>query len=197
MSESREELLAQAEAAERTVEVLKRKVIELYNGGGSSLQKQLESARRREEENRRKREIVELRAKELKRYSETLEVEVARRTEAIKTILDNVTFGFLVVNRDLVVQPSFTRSCHRFFGTETVSGEPLCDLLGLTGRARQEVRPVVASACLQSNPRSIRRLASSTSNRSRAAGRRSVSPSRRAPGSCRLAEMGATRRSAE
>src|SRR4051812_48071155 len=98
-----DDIQRRAEAAERTVEVLKRKVLDLYNGRGSSLQRQLESARRREEENRRKRAIFEVRANELKRYSETLEAEVARRTEAIQVILDNVTFGFLVVNRELVV----------------------------------------------------------------------------------------------
>jgi len=73
------EIQLQADAAQRTVEVLKRKVIELYNGGGSSFQRQLEGARRREEENRRKRELIEIRAIELTRYSEKLEAEVQRR----------------------------------------------------------------------------------------------------------------------
>ena len=85
--------------------MLKKKVYDLYNGGTSTLHRQLEKARKRDENNRRKRELVEVRAAELKRYSEVLENEVARRTEAIKTILDNVTFGFLVVNRELTVQP--------------------------------------------------------------------------------------------
>ncbi len=126
-----------AEAAERTVEVLKKKVHELYNGGSqSALHRQLEKSRRREENNRRKRELIEVRAAELKRYSETLEAEVARRTEAIKTILDNVTFGFLVVNRELVVQPECTKSCYRLFASSRVEGENLCDLLGLSDRAR-------------------------------------------------------------
>jgi two-component system chemotaxis sensor kinase CheA len=129
-------LLRRAEAAERTVEVLKRKVFDLYNGDPSALQRQLEKARLRDENNRRKREIVELRAAELKRYSETLEAEVRRRTEAIKTILDNVTFGFLVVDRDLVVQPECTRSCAKLFATTKVEGEKLVDLLGLPERAR-------------------------------------------------------------
>jgi two-component system chemotaxis sensor kinase CheA len=126
-----------ADAAERTVEVLKKKVYELYNGGSqSALHRQLERARRRDENNRRKRELVEVRAAELKRYNEALEAEVARRTEAIKTILDNVTFGFLVVNRELVVQPECTNSCYRLFGTSKVEGANLCDLLDLTDRAR-------------------------------------------------------------
>lgn len=130
--------LRRAEAAEKTVAVLKKKVIDLYNGGQSSIQKQLESARRREEDNRRKRELMELKAAELKRYSETLEVEVARRTDAIRTILNNVTFGFLVVNRDLVVQDEATRSCFLLFDTDGVVGKNLCELLGLTGRKREE-----------------------------------------------------------
>jgi two-component system chemotaxis sensor kinase CheA len=130
-------LVRRAEAAERTVEVLKRKVVELYNGGSQSdLHRQLEKARKRDENNRRKRELVEVRAAELKKYSETLEAEVARRTEAIKTILDNVTFGFLVVNRELTVQPECTKSCYRLFETSKVEGVNLCDLLGLADRAR-------------------------------------------------------------
>jgi two-component system chemotaxis sensor kinase CheA len=126
-----------AEAAERTVEVLKKKVVELYNGGSqTALHRQLEKARKREENNRRKRELVEVRAAELKKYSETLEAEVARRTEAIKTILDNVTFGFLVVNRELIVQAECTKSCYGLFETSNVEGVNLCDLLGLADRAR-------------------------------------------------------------
>jgi two-component system chemotaxis sensor kinase CheA len=130
-------LRRRALAAEKTVDVLKKKVFELYNGGSqSALHKQLEKSRRREENNRRKRELVEVRAAELKRYSEVLEAEVARRTEAIKTILDNVTFGFLVVNRDLIVQPESTQSCLRLFGADKVEGVHLGTLLHLGDRAR-------------------------------------------------------------
>ena len=127
-----------ANAAERTVQVLKKKVFDLYNGDGSSLHKQLETARRREDETRRKRDLFEMRATELKRYSETLEAEVARRIEASKVILDNVIFGFLVVGRDLIVEPEATRSCQRLLEGAQVSGEPLASLLCSTDRARQE-----------------------------------------------------------
>ncbi|AKU94838.1 Signal transduction histidine kinase CheA [Labilithrix luteola] len=128
---------AKAHAAQRTIEVLKQKVFDLYNKGSNSiLHRQLESARRREENTRQKRELVEMRAAELKRYSETLEAEVAQRTEAVKTILDNVTFGFLVINRELTVQPECTKSCHRLFGADKVEGENLCQLLGMNERAR-------------------------------------------------------------
>jgi len=87
-----------AVAAEKTVDVLKIKVVELYNGDTSAMHRQVEAAKHREAENKKKRELAEIRAGELAKYSQTLEAEVARRTEAIKTILDNVTFGFLVVN---------------------------------------------------------------------------------------------------
>jgi len=129
-------LQQRAAAAERTVDVLKAKVHDLYNGGTSALHRQLEKARKRDENNRRKRELVEMRAAELKRYSEVLEAEVARRTEAIKTILDNVTFGFLVIDRALVVQPECTRSCHRLFEAARVEGASIAELLGLGERDR-------------------------------------------------------------
>ncbi len=134
-----DELLRRAVAAEKTVEVLKKKVVELYNGDTSSMQRQVEAAKRREADNKKKRELAEVRAAELARYSQTLEAEVARRTEAIKTILDNVTFGFLVVNRDLVVQPETTRSCVALFDTTTIEGRPLGELLRLGPRDTEQL----------------------------------------------------------
>ncbi|MCC6645314.1 MAG: Hpt domain-containing protein [Polyangiaceae bacterium] len=136
---SADELHRRAVAAEKTVEVLKRKVVELYNGDTSSMHRQVEAAKRREAENKKKRELAEVRAKELARYSETLEAEVARRTEAIKTILDNVTFGFLVVNRELVVQPETTRSCVALFDEREIEGRPLTELLKLGPRAAEHL----------------------------------------------------------
>lgn len=127
-----------AEAAEKTVAVLKRKVVELYNGDQSMIHRQLEATKRREDENRRKRELAELKSKELARYNEILESEVKRRTDAIKTILDNVTFGFLVVGRDLIVRPEVTRSCGMLFETTDVQERYLADLLRLCGRDREQ-----------------------------------------------------------
>lgn len=125
------------EAADRTIAVLKKKVLDLYNGAsGSALHKQVERAQRRDADNRRKRELSEVRANELQRHSEVLEREVARRTQAIKVILDHVTFGFLIVDRELVVQPEATRSCRALLGAGRVEGENLCDLLGLGEASR-------------------------------------------------------------
>lgn len=133
------ELERRALAAEKTVDVLKKKVVELYNGDTSAMHRQVEAAKRREADNKKKRELAEVRAAELSRYSQTLEAEVARRTEAIKTILDNVTFGFLVVNRDLVVQPETTRSCVTLFDEAAIEGRALGELLKLGPHAAEHL----------------------------------------------------------
>jgi Na+/proline symporter/HPt (histidine-containing phosphotransfer) domain-containing protein/PAS domain-containing protein len=64
-----------------------------------------------------------------------LEERVRERTREIQTILDNVTFGFLVVDRNLEVQPGFTVSCRELFGTSEIVGRPLTELLGVGGTA--------------------------------------------------------------
>ncbi len=135
---NQEDIERRALAAEKTVEVLKRKVLELYNDDQSSVVRQLRAATKRSEESRRKREIAEVRAGALARYSETLEAEVAPHREAIKTILDHVTFGFLVVGRDLVVLPETTRSCVRLFGRSDIEGQPLPALLALSSQCEQQ-----------------------------------------------------------
>lgn len=127
-----------AEAAERTVEILKRKVIELYGGDDASgLQRQLEAAQRRAERTLRQRELAEVRAEELRRYTAHLEAEVERRTRAIRTILDHVTCGFLLVNRDLELADDPTRSCRALFGQEVRAGSRLPVLLGIAGTLRE------------------------------------------------------------
>jgi two-component system, chemotaxis family, sensor kinase CheA len=141
-----------AEAAEKTVDVLKKKVVELYNGDPSALHQKLAAAKRREASNRQKREVAEMRALELARYSATLEAEVARRITSAKTILDHVTFGFLMVDQTLVVQPETTRSCVGLFefssrsearggeGGHPIEGRRLTDLLQLPPRAAEQFR---------------------------------------------------------
>jgi two-component system chemotaxis sensor kinase CheA len=102
-------------AATQTVDVLKAKVWELYGGGSSAIGRELEAARGREEENRRRRAVAEVRAVELERYNQGLEAEVARRIAATRAIVDNVSFGFLIVGSDLLVQSECTKSCFRLF----------------------------------------------------------------------------------
>ncbi len=129
-----------AQAAETTVCILKSKVKEMYNGGPQTvIHQQLEHAQKREERNRRQRELAEVRTHELQRYSAHLEAEVASRTQAIQTILDNVRFGFLVVDRELAVQEGFTRSCTQLFGTTPTAGQALPALLQATGPVASEL----------------------------------------------------------
>lgn len=127
-----------AVAAEKTVAILKAKVRDLYNGDTNSVQRQLERAKQRQEETRRRQELMALRNQELQRYSETLESEVAERTRAIQTILDNVTFGFLVIGPELVVREGHTRSCHELLGQPEIAGCALADVLGMTPSQQAE-----------------------------------------------------------
>lgn len=119
-----------AVAAEKTVEVLKTKIHALHNGHGvSTIQRQLEQTQRRQEAASRRRELVEVRAAELAKYTATLEREVADRTRDIRTILDNVTSGFLIVGPDLVVRAGYTESCHTILSTDAIAGRPLTEVL--------------------------------------------------------------------
>ena len=112
-----------AKAAEKTVNVLKHEVRKLHDGGAQSpIHRALEKARHREEENRRRRELAEVRAA-------NLEDQVRERTKAIRTILDHVTFGFLVVGADGAIREGFTRSCEALFGREPEVGGALTELL--------------------------------------------------------------------
>lgn len=53
---------------------------------------------------------MQARNAELKRYSAELEQTVADRTCALRDILDNVTFGFLVVDEQGTIRDGFTQS---------------------------------------------------------------------------------------
>ena len=119
---------ARARAAERTVAVLKRKVVELYDGGGSAILQTLAQVRAREMESARRHE-------ELVRYNGRLEAEVAARTHELQTILDNVVFGFLVVGPDLAIH-GFTRSCVELLGRDGLDGAELGDALGFPPERR-------------------------------------------------------------
>ena len=121
---------ARAEAAERSVAVLKRKVRELCSGEQPSvLHRLLEQARRREEQNRRRQELADVRSQELEKYSRHLEAEVARRTRSIQMILENVSFGFLLVDRQLKLQDGFSRVCNDLFARRIKVGDDLAELL--------------------------------------------------------------------
>ncbi len=118
-----------AMAAETTADVLKRKVKALYNGEATSVfQRQLARAQHRQEEARRRRELMEVRAADLAKYNGVLEVQVAERTRALRTILDNVTSGFLLVDSELAVAAGYTVSCTALLGTTEIEGRDVATL---------------------------------------------------------------------
>ena len=125
MTYTKEEVI---KAQQETIDSLKRKVVKLYNSGGASgFISALESAKKR-------REIMEIKNKELAKYNETLESEVAKRTAAIKAIVNNVTFGFLLVKEDLKVQHECTKSCFDIFDNQYIEGKKFSEVLQLKGR---------------------------------------------------------------
>jgi two-component system chemotaxis sensor kinase CheA len=126
---------ARALAAERTVEVLKRKVKELYNGGTSTIAYAIERAREREAELRKRQEVALVRNAELQRYSETLAAEVRMRTHDIRVILDNAVSGFLVVGPDGLVRDGYSRSCVTLLGRDALAGTAAIASLSLDERA--------------------------------------------------------------
>jgi two-component system, chemotaxis family, sensor kinase CheA len=126
-------------AAEKTVAVLVRKVRGLYAGTEkTTIQRQLEQAQRRSESVERRRELADVRNAELKRHAEGLEREVAERTRDVRTILDNVSFGFLLVGSDSRVVGDYSKSCHALLASTELAGRPLAEVLG-AGASRQRI----------------------------------------------------------
>lgn len=122
-----------AQAAEKTVEVLKKKVQALYNGGESQIQRQQKRAQEREAEARRREEVLQARARDLDLYNQRLEVEIRQRTFELKMILDHVGVGFLTLDAHGMVVGDCSRSCFELLGATQVVGISWCELLGLEG----------------------------------------------------------------
>lgn len=76
---------------------------------------------------------IALKNEELLGINGNLERIVAERTATIKTILDNVKFGFLLVNKDLVVQDGYSRSCEDLIGKELKAGVAFLRCIGVSG----------------------------------------------------------------
>ena len=73
-----------------------------------------------------------VRNEELSKHSEALGAQVRERTRDIQTILDNVTFGFLVIDNNFIIREGCTKSCFSLFAKERIAGENLLDLLNVT-----------------------------------------------------------------
>lgn len=121
-------------AAEKTVEILADKVTGLLNGSQNLVQKQLERAKLREEKNLRRQAVMETRNEALERHSMRLENQISQRTSELRAILDNVTFGFLLINQDFRIMTGFTRSCYKLLGTRKIAGHTIDSVLRLSER---------------------------------------------------------------
>ncbi len=77
---------------------------------------------------------------ELQRHLVQVEAVVTERTETIRTILDNVASGFLMINRDGNIAPGFTRSCYGLLGDDLQEGQNLIKLLGLKPNVETKFR---------------------------------------------------------
>ncbi len=66
---------------------------------------------------------------ELTRHVHKVEAIVAERTETIRSIIDNVKFGFLTVDRQFRVEAGFTRSCYQLLGKNLQANILVTDLL--------------------------------------------------------------------
>lgn len=77
---------------------------------------------------------LEEKNKELGVINANLEGLVAERTAAIRTILDHVQSGFLLIDRNVKILDGYSKSCETLFGTATLQGQPLLKLMGLNDR---------------------------------------------------------------
>lgn len=128
-----DKLIRELHAAQKTVAVLKERVRALYNEGAqTAIHQQLALAQKRQEENRRKRAVMQAKNEALERHSTVLETQVRQRTRQIRSILDNVVFGFVIVDAQGMVQPGFTASCAELLGAPVREGQAITELLQIT-----------------------------------------------------------------
>jgi hypothetical protein len=77
---------------------------------------------------------------QLQQHLVQVEALVDERTETIRTILDNVASGFLMIDRGATIIPGFTRSCHGFLGSALREGENLIKILKLRPTVEKKFR---------------------------------------------------------
>jgi Na+/proline symporter/chemotaxis protein histidine kinase CheA len=68
---------------------------------------------------------------ELEQEVEERDIELVARTKELQTLLDHVSFGLLSVDRNLIVQPGCSQSCHRLLDSDTIVGRHIGDILRL------------------------------------------------------------------
>jgi signal transduction histidine kinase len=81
-------------------------------------------------------EQVSIAEKEIRTLNDDLELKVIERTQTIRTILDNVRSGFLMIDQDFRVQEGFTRSCWEILGPQVAPQAPFAELFDLSNREK-------------------------------------------------------------
>jgi hypothetical protein len=81
-------------------------------------------------------EQVSIAEKEIRSLNDDLELKVIERTQTIRTILDNVRSGFLMIDCEFRVQEGFTRSCWELLGPQVAPRVLFADLFDLSPRER-------------------------------------------------------------
>ncbi len=76
---------------------------------------------------------IEAKNADLASMNDNLEKIVAERTATIKMILDHVKSGFLLVDKNLVIDGGYTRSCETLLGATDLQGKTLVQALHLAG----------------------------------------------------------------
>lgn len=74
---------------------------------------------------------------ELQNHLAHVEGLVAERTETIRTILDNVASGFVIVAPNGTIVKGFSQSCHQLLGRTIEEGQRFSDLLSLDAGRRK------------------------------------------------------------
>ncbi len=81
--------------------------------------------------------------KEVRFLNEGLERMVKERTDQINTILKNVSSGFLLIDRQGILQPGFTESCHKLIGVNLSPGVKLSEIIPLDHDTKNMMRAAI------------------------------------------------------
>jgi len=81
--------------------------------------------------------------KKIRQLNEGLEQKVKERTDQINTILNNVSSGFLLIDRAGRLLPGFTASCRQLLGIEMQDGQLLVESLPIKENTRNSFKMAV------------------------------------------------------
>jgi Na+/proline symporter len=73
--------------------------------------------------------------------------ELAQCTRRLRDIVDNVAFGLLTIDQDMIVQPGYSQSCHALLETDDIVGRRLADILQLASALEERYELCVRDAC--------------------------------------------------